>query len=320
MSAGGALKRAHRSGLAATLGGPAAILLSATAFGLTVVCARVAGTSGVSGADLSALRSLCLFGLIGAVAAATRASLAVPRAERATLLGFGVSGALVGVGYLSSVAYIPVGVAAMIFYVYPALIALATPIVDRRPLSRRTVVALAVAGAGLALAIASDPVGLDPRGVALAALACVAVAAQLFFGARAPGGGGIATMFWAQAIVAPIALALALALGVAPLPAWSAGAPAALLVVAFFCVAFLFQVIGLKTTRAAAAGVIYCFEPVVSILAAAWWLGERLAPAQYAGAALVIAGVAVEIAARAAPSKSRLNSPAPEPPAPIPPS
>lgn len=310
MSADGALKRAPRSGFAAMVGGPAAILLSACAFGLTVVCARVAGMAGVSGADLSAARSLALFALIGVVALATRASLAVPRAERATLLGFGVSGALVGVGYLSAVAYIPVGVAAMIFYVYPALIALATPLIDRRPLRRVTVLALAVAGAGLVLAIASDPVGLDPRGVALAAMACVAVAAQLFFGSRAPGGGGVATMFWAQAIVAPIALAMALTLGVAPLPAWREGAPAALLVVAFFCVAFLFQVIGLRTTRAAAAGVIYCVEPVVSILAAAWWLGERLAPAQYVGAALVIAGVALEIGARA----SAPRAPAPNPP------
>lgn len=235
----------------------------------------------------------------------TRASLAVPRADRAALFGFGASGALVGVGYLSSVAFIPVGVAVMIFYTYPALVALATPFVDGRRLTGAALVAFLLAALGVFLAVGAAADQLDWRGVALAALASVGAASQLFFGSRAPGGGGLTTLFWSQTAMIPVALVPVAVMGPATGQAWAAAAGPAMLVAALYLGAFGLFTLGMRHASAAQAGVIYCLEPVVAIGAAALWLGERLSAIQYVGAALVVAGVALEIAARAFPVRLR---------------
>ena len=283
--------------------GPVGLVLSAVCFGLNAIPTRIASQSGVHGPDLSLARSSVFFTGLLAYALATRAPLHVPRGQRLTLAGFGVCGALIGVGYLSAVAFIPVGVAVMIFYTYPALIALLTPVVDGRRLTGPALVAFALAACGLALAVGAQASGLDWRGVALAGLASLAATGQLFFASRAPGGGGFRTMFWGQAAALPVLAATVLAVGPASPAAWSAAAPQGALVIAFYVGAFLLLVTGMRATSAATAGIIYCLEPITAIAAAAVFLGERLSLAQYAGAALVLAGVAVEVGSRAFPPR-----------------
>ena len=51
----------------------------------------------------------------------------------------GLSTAFVGLCYLSSVAFIPVTVAAVVFYAFPSLIVLASPLVDGTRLTPRSV-------------------------------------------------------------------------------------------------------------------------------------------------------------------------------------
>lgn len=283
--------------------GPAALVLSAICFGANAIPARIASGAGVGGADLSAVRSIALFLVLAVYALAARPALAVPRRERPALAGFAVAGALVGMCYLSAVAYIPIGVAAMVFYTYPALIALATPFVDGRRLTGAALVAFLMAAAGVALAVGTQASNLDWRGLALAAMASLAAAAQLFFASRAPGGGGFVTAFWSQVVMIPILVAAALAVGPASPQAWAQTWAAGALVIVLFCGAFVLQVVGMRATSAAAAGVIYCLEPIVAIAGAAAFLGERLSPAQYAGAALVVAGVAIEIFSRSFPPR-----------------
>jgi drug/metabolite transporter (DMT)-like permease len=295
---------AHPAG-AHLLEGPATLLLSAVCYGLNVIPARLAAQAGVGGADLAAWRSAAMLSALAAAVWLTRVSLAVPSAERMALFGFGASGALVGVGYLSSVAFIPVGVAVMIFYTYPALVALATPFVDGRRLTGAALVAFLLAALGVSLAVGTAAEQLDWRGVALAGLASVAAASQLFFGSRAPGGGGLRTLFWSQTAMIPVALIPVAAIGPATGQAWAAAAGPAALVAALYVAAFGLFTLGMRHASAAQAGVIYCLEPVVAIGAAALWLGERLSAIQYVGAALVLTGVALEIAARAFPVRLR---------------
>lgn len=283
--------------------GPLGLALSAICFGLNAIPTRLAAEHGLHGPDLSAARSSLFFLVLVVVALATRPRLHVPPRERLGLIGFAIGGALIGVGYLSAVAFVPVGVAVMIFYTYPVLIALATPLIDGRRLSGAALLAFALAACGLALAVATQASALDWRGVALAGLASLAATAQLFFASRAPGGGGFATMFWSQAAMIPILVATMLAVGPASAAAWSAAAAPAALVGTLYLAAFLLQVTGMRTTSAAAAGVIYCLEPVTAIVAAAVLLGERLSVAQYCGAALVLTGVAIEIGSRSLPAR-----------------
>ena len=273
------------------------LLGSAACYGLNIPYARMAAPLGFPGPSLVVLRVALILFLVPLTALVLRQSLAVPAPDRAGLAGLGFASALVGLAYMSSVSFIPVGIAVLIFYTFPLLILAATPLVDNVRLLPRQVAACIVAFAGIVLAIGPSLGVLDWRGLALAALASVAAATQLFFASRAPGGGGLASMFWVQVAILPVAAVAALWFGGgARLEKFGEASWPLTLTTLYFIVGFVLQIRGLKSTTAAAAGLIYCLEPVVAVASAAWILGERLTPAQYFGAALVLAAVAFSMA------------------------
>ncbi|RFB75014.1 DMT family transporter [Methylovirgula sp. 4M-Z18] len=276
--------------------GMALIFGAALCYGTNAPYAREASFGGVRGPDIAALRVFIALALIAAAAWSTRTPLGIARRERAKLIGLGIASALVGICYLSSVAFIPVGVAVMIFYTYPTLVLLLSPLIDGTRLRPLTLVVFALAFAGIALAVGPSFQSLDWRGLTLATLASGAATAQMFFAARAPGGGGLATMFWVQVIILPVALLIAASTGRLPTPAAFAAAwwPSAMTIL-LYLFGFAFQIRGARLIPAALIGLISCFEPVTATLAAAWLLDERLGLAQYAGSALVIAAVALNI-------------------------
>src|SRR3546814_3423835 len=67
------------------------------------------------------------------------------------------------IGYLSAVAYIPVSLAALVFYAYPVLVAGLLPLTGRGGVGWTTAAAFLAAFAGLALALAPSFTTLDPR-------------------------------------------------------------------------------------------------------------------------------------------------------------
>jgi drug/metabolite transporter (DMT)-like permease len=129
------------------------ILLATLFYGLNAAPAREAAGLGVGGADVVALRNILLLAVTGVVATALRAPLALPKEGRGALIGLGVASAMVGVGYITSVGYIPVGVAVMIFYTNPLLILLVSPFVDGARPGVTGLAGFALAFGGLALAI-----------------------------------------------------------------------------------------------------------------------------------------------------------------------
>ena len=88
---------------------------SATLYGLNIVYARIAAFAGASGSSIVVYRVLLMLVLVAVVAAVTRRSLRMAPEERGTLILISVSTALVGICYLSSVAFIPVTLPAVGF-------------------------------------------------------------------------------------------------------------------------------------------------------------------------------------------------------------
>src|SRR3546814_9305247 len=66
------------------------------------------------------------------------------------------------IGYLSAVAYIPVSLAALVFYAYPVLVAGLLPLTGRGRVGWTAGLAFIAAFAGLALALAPSFTTLDP--------------------------------------------------------------------------------------------------------------------------------------------------------------
>ena len=258
---------------------PAGALLllgSAACFGLNIPFARLAAALGVPGPGLVVFRVAVMLALLAAIAVAGRMSLRVPQRERMQLLALALVSALLGLAYISSVSFIPVGIAVLIFYTFPLLIVAATPFVDGARLTVWQVGACLTAFAGIALAIGPSLGALDWRGLALAALASCAGVAQFFLASRAPGGGGVVTIFWIHAAILPVAVAIAAAFGgAAQLMNFQAAAAPVMWTTLFYLVGVALQFRGLGKSTAAAAGLIYCIEPVVAVSFAAWLLRAR---------------------------------------------
>jgi drug/metabolite transporter (DMT)-like permease len=269
-------------------------LAGAFFYGFNITFAKISAELGVQGPMIVAERVLVMIAIGLVLALVTRSSLRVVKGERApiALLGLGSMG--VSIGYLSSVAFIPITVAAVIFYTFPILIVIASPFVDKKKLTPAMlgIVALAFVGVVLVLGMASGD--LDLRGVALAAIASVSAAMQFFAGTRCRESSNAAKIVVTQAIVLPGAIASVFATGgvfsvetqiLAAIPIW--------LTIGGFVLGFVFQILALARISATVAGLLFCLEPVVAAITSALVLDERLLPVQYFGGFLVIAAIAL---------------------------
>jgi len=272
-------------------------LVSATLYGLNIGFARLASFAGVSGASLVVYRVLIMLALVGAAAAVLGRSLKVPRDERHVILLLGIATAFVGLCYLSSVTFVPVAVAVVVFYTFPILIVLLSPLVEGTRLTPALLGIVALATFGVVLVVGPAFEGLDWRGIALAAGASLATAAQFFAGARAKRTGVVAKTFWIHVVVLPTATLVGVSAGGLAPPAALALAPFAVAAtIAGYVFGFVLQFMALGRITAVVAGIVYCTEPVVAALSATVILDEPLSPVQLLGGASVLGAIVLNVA------------------------
>lgn len=277
--------------------------LSAASFGVSAPFARPAAEAGVSGADLILWRVGMLAVVLGIVALVLRRPLLPPRASWPGVVVFTLATVSIGVSYLSSIAFVPVGIAVLIFYTFPLIILLASPFVDRRRPTPAQLIAFVLAFAGLVLAIGPQWGALDPRGLALAALASVSAACQVFLGSRVgPRLDPLTFGFSSLALAAPLAFLAALLTGgpAGPVALGSALIPV-LMIVLTFNVGYILQLKAMRLAPPSAVGLVFTVEPVIAIGTAVLLLGETLVATQYIGAALVLGALALTVLPAPAP-------------------
>lgn len=274
--------------------GPALALFSAFMFAMNTPVAALAYADSVTPITLVAFRSLAAglialaFVLVMRVSGVGR-MLARPAFWLATL-----GMALQGMCYFASVAYIPVGLAAMILYTWPLLVAIFEPLTGGQRLTPVRLVCFLGAFLGLALAIGPDFETLDIRGIILAfAGACslplyVLGSRLLLAETRMPvliAGTNIGA--------AAIALIAAPVLGGLSIGTTDAALAASLTVIAVYVAGILSQVAALRIFPASSLAMLFNLEPVISIVAGAILLGETLSITQYAGGAVVLTALAL---------------------------
>jgi drug/metabolite transporter (DMT)-like permease len=286
---GGQAEAARRHGMMLALG-------SAAAFGTNIVSAQIAGQAGLNGPLLVFYRVFVMIALVLGAAALWRVGLAVARGQRRSVFAFVVTTALVGSAYLSSVAFVPVSVAAVVFYTFPILIVLAEPLLTPTRFSVDRLIVALVAFAGVALVVGPDLHGLDPRGLLLALAASVLAAGQFFAGAASAATPVVPKLFWSHLIILPVtAIILALTGGFLPPEALSRAPWAVAVTVGGYLFGFVLQVLALMRIAPGAAGLAFCAEPLFAVAIAAVVLGERLGGLQYAGGALVVAAIMANV-------------------------
>ena len=284
------------------------MVASAVAFGAMAILARFAFASGVDTVTLLALR----FAMGSAVMMALLRYRGLPFPRGATLgvlialgaLGYGGQ----AISYFTALKLAPAGLAALLLYLHPALVALLAAVVLDERLTAAKLVALAIALLGTALtvapAIGAEAIAAAPHiatGLAFAVTSAgfyaVYIVVAAFVGRRADAFAMSTVVITSAAVVFVTGLWIR---G----PQWPQTAVGWTAVV---CIALLSTVLaitlyfaGLERIGPVRASTLSTVEPLCTVVLAALVLDETLSPIQLAGGALILAAAVLIARARAA--------------------
>jgi drug/metabolite transporter (DMT)-like permease len=297
--------------------GYAMVLTAATLWALNGAVSKVILQSGgVTSERLTEVRATGAFLLLFAVLLVWRRStLRVTLGELPFLAVFGIAGlAFVAWFYFVAIERLEIGIALLIQYVAPVLVALYARYVLHEPVRRRIWAALALAIVGLALLLQLWH-GLELDGIGVLASIGAAITFALYIlmadrGIRRRTSSSLlaygflfAALFWA--VVQPWtsfpwdllddSVSLLGRLESIELPVWLL---MAWMVVLGTIVPFGLLVAALRHVSPTRAGILAMFEPVAGTVIAYAWLREELDPIQLVGAAVVLCGIGLAQTAR----------------------
>ncbi len=295
-------------------------LAAATLYGITIVFARIAFNGGANPGAVMELRFLAVAVTMAVVMRWRGRSFAVPRQVRLRLGLVCLGVFAVATGYIYSILFIPVSLAALIFYTFPLIVAAVAPALERSWPRPALLAAFPVAFAGLALALGASFSGLDWRGVAFAGLASVGGAYIFIVAPKAVAQYDVfgVTFYVGFSNVILMGLMILVYEGVT-LPVTGLGWTGLIGVAVFYTIANLSMFAALKAAGATTSALVFNLEPLVAILGAVLLLGERLSPAQMGGVALVIGALMLATLGRgraAASAAAANDSETPGPPGP----
>jgi drug/metabolite transporter (DMT)-like permease len=292
------------------------VTAAAVLFAINGTVSKVILASGLTSLRLAEIRTTgALLGLATVVLLTRPMTLKVTRRQLPFLIAFGVFGvSLVQLLYFLAIRRLPIGVALLLEYLAPLLVALWARFVVHEPVRRRIWAALALALAGLSLVVdVWRGVSLDGTGVAFALLGALSFAVYLLLAEHSVAGRGplsllvygflFASVFWAciqpwwtfpgSIVVRDISLLGHLS--GSHLPVW---ALLAWLVVLGTMVPFALIVGSLQHLSATRVGIVAMLEPVGGAVVAYAWLGETLGAVQLTGGAVVLAAIVLAQTAR----------------------
>jgi drug/metabolite transporter (DMT)-like permease len=286
------------------------VVASGALFAVNGTVSKLVLRAGMDAPQLTTLRATGAFlGLLALTLTLGRHRLRLTRRELPLLIGYGLAGfLLVPLLYFIAISRLPVGIALLFEYTAPLLVALWARFGQHQPVRPRLWFGLALSLAGLAfVAEIWGDLRLDAVGIAAGLGAAVLLAVYYLIGARGVvGRDAMSLTCWAFGFAA-LAGAIIRPWWQFPtglLHASSGGLPVWLLccyVVLLGSIApYLLVTAALRHLPPTSAGIVGMVEPVFAGAVAWLALGEALAPAQLAGAALVLAGVVLAETARSA--------------------
>jgi drug/metabolite transporter (DMT)-like permease len=297
--------------------GYAMVLTAASLWAVNGVVSKVIIESGgIPAQRLTEVRTTGGFLLLAvAIALARPESLRVRRAELPVLLVFGVLGlAFVQWFYFEAISRLEIGVALLIQYIAPVLVALWARFAYHEPVRRRIWAALTLSIVGIALLVQLwQGLTLDGLGVAAALGSAVTFAVYVLSAERAVTrrdpvslvcyGFLFASIFWAVLqpwTSFPVGLvdesvSLLGRLEDISLPVWLL---MGWMVILGTIVPFALLAASLRHIPASRAAITAMFEPVAATVFAFAWLGESLTAFQLVGAVVVLGAIVLAQTAR----------------------
>lgn len=266
------------------------VMVSAAAFGTLAILGRFAYAEGMNAQSILFLRFSLAAVLMLALLRVRRERL--PRGPvLRRLIAMGAVG-YVGqaMAYLTALKYASAGLVALLLYLYPIFVVLLAAVLLHEPFTGVKGLALGLALAGLLLTV--GPLGGQALGILLAITGAVIYAIYIIVGShvmrQVSAVQSSAVIFAAAGLSAGT---LMLVTG-PQLPAtgsgWATIAAIVLVATVLPVVTFL---AGLERIGPSNAAMLSTLEPVVTVLLAAWWLNERLAPVALLGGGLILLAV-----------------------------
>ncbi|MPZ24188.1 MAG: EamA family transporter [Dehalococcoidia bacterium] len=191
----------------------------------------------------------------------------------------------------------------LIFYAYPAMVAVASAALGREALRLATAVALLLTGAGIILLVLpSGGLEVGLMGIFFALSASVVFGASLITGESllrgVPALTGAAMTVVGSAV---FHLAISVAIGAVEVPDGDDSLNLAIVAVTTVG-AYLGLVGGLRSLGAIESAIVLTVEPLATAVLAMLFLGDVISPLQAVGGALVLAGIAARALTRSAPT------------------
>ncbi len=291
--------------------GTTAAVAGATMFGTLGPLSRFAADAGVDGVAFTAWRAVLgvafiavLIVLRGRVRTSADALRNLGGRGRVTLAIAALMGLTLNVAMFTAFGRIPIALALMMFYTYPAGVAVVDVVLGRERVTMSRVAALALSSVGVVLVLVggmdtSTGIAVDLLGILLGLLAA---ASQVVFvtisrhGYRSVPADTATLLILVTSAVGGSLLALVigqadgLAAPFRSIDPWPVLLLAGIVAAGISSLLFLVAVRSIGGTH---TGILMLWEPVVGVLLAGLLLGEALAPAQALGGALVLAGALV---------------------------
>ena len=291
--------------------GTLAAVVAAVLFGMLGPLSRFGAEAGVGGVAFTAWRAVLGVAFLAVLVTARGAagsSFAAVRSlsgrGRAALATAAIMGVTLNVSMFTAFGLVPIALALMLFYLYPAGVVVVDLALGHERMTRSRLVALAFSFCGVALvlfggATMTDGQPLSPLGIVLC---IVAAASQVVFMTVSRGGyarvpaDAATIVILAASVVGASTIAILVGQGqqlLAPLRSldpWPILLVAGILAAGVSSLLFLTAIRTIGGTR---TGILMLLEPVVGVVLAALLLGEALGPLQAAGGGLVLAGALV---------------------------
>ena len=291
--------------------------VAAVLWGINGGVSKTILATGLSSERLAQIRSLgAALALVAILAATAPGRLRLTRRELPYIVTFGVAGlAFVQWFYFLAIHRLAIGVALLIEYLAPLLVALWARFFYKETVRRRIWVALALALTGLALIVNvfGGGTSLSTAGILYALAGAFAYATYVLLAEHVVGnrdpvsllawGFLLASVFWA--ILDPWwsfpghllteSASLQGNLHAWHLPVWVL---AALMILFGTVVPFFLLISALRHLPATRVGIVAMLEPVVGAIVGWAWLSESLGGLELAGAGVVLAAIGLAQTAR----------------------
>ena len=268
------------------------VACSTLAYGVLPIFGKVAYAAGVRALPLLAWR----YAIAAALIAVLDRSPRLPLRTRLRLWAVGGIFVFNSIAYFRALELIPASVTSLVLYTYPVLVALLAGAVGLERLTLRGLLAALAAFAGCALTAGGAPAGerLSGAGIAWALVAAVIYASYIVLSSRFGAGVPARTLAaHLSQVAALVCTGAALASGGLALPAdpraWLSVAGIGVVSTVVAMTTFLAGMALIGPTR---ASVLSSLEVIVTLVLAFVFLGERLSPAQWLGALLILGAVA----------------------------